>query len=194
MTNLRARIDAEYGGILPHHGIFYLLGIANASHKCVQHYKSFLNLDMPDPSPESALYEFYSAVIHAGNVSAFFWPNPKVKTAVARSATLRSAFCKEHVDRIKDRELRNRISHLDERIDTFCAQDSIGEMVEGFIGDVNLVRGGHQHVLRMVDPKAEIAILHGYEFSYSGFFESVLAIGLEAQKKMASGGNLYRHG
>ena len=139
---------------------------------------------------DQACYEFFSAVLQAAKLSTLFWPTPGNKTAQKRGERMREFFDASAVERIKSRTLRNRIVHLDEYLDKFCSEEQFGELVDGFIGDIDACREPHMRILRMVDPKQQLAVLHGYEFNYSGYFEAVALIGNAADIMQNDGGRL----
>ncbi|MFY0596702.1 MAG: hypothetical protein JXQ85_09750 [Cognatishimia sp.] len=192
MQSIRERIDKEFAGILPYHEIFYLNAIRNAASKSIRHYNDFLAGNLETHTADAACYEFFSAVTQAASVSSFFWPNPRNEKLQVRGQTLRQSFDPLSVARIKDRKLRHSIVHLDERLDKFCASETYGELIDGFIGSVDKVSAPHQKILRLVDPINKIAILHGYEFKYTGFFESIAQIGQDAIEMIEAGGRLRK--
>ncbi|UWQ02570.1 hypothetical protein K3X44_04325 [Aliiroseovarius crassostreae] len=188
--SFREQIDEEYDGIIPYHEVFYLNAVRNSAAKSIEHFNNFTACNFSPSTPDVACYEFFSAILQGANLSTLFWPNPRKKTAQKRGWKMRTHFDELAVARIKDRTLRNRISHLDEYLDDFCSREEFGEIIDGFVGDIEKCREPHMRVLRMVDPISRKAIVHGYEFNYSGYFESVALICNQAYEMLDNGSRL----
>ena len=188
--NFRHRIDNEFGGIVPYHEVFYILAIRDAALKSLEHFRRFLHTDLDEPTPRAACSESYSAIVQAANVSKYFWPNDGYAEGQKRAEKLRIAFAACDLDALRERTLRHRIEHFDERLDKFLASDPAGEIIDGFIGSVERCREPHQKVVRMVDPEAQVSIIFGREFPYGRVFDALPAIALTAQRMDEIGGRL----
>jgi hypothetical protein len=116
------------------------------------------------------------ALSHCAAISGFFWPIAKDKLAAARGKTLREVFHMADDSPLRSSAIRNYAEHFDERLDRFLSGDPMGQLRDFVIGPSDLADEEATHVMLLVDPEAQIVVLFGERFHFSGLTEFVHAV------------------
>jgi hypothetical protein len=82
---------------------------------------------------------FQNIIQQAAAVSRYFWPtaspkNKHMELHRRRGNQLRAAFEISEDNPLKNRDLRNRIEHFDEKLDIFLSQPIAGEFIPAYVG------------------------------------------------------------
>lgn len=154
-------IVREWDGIAAPFEAFYLQSIiysASRAADAFQRYDVARAVRDTEANQVSAVHE---ALGHAASLSRFFWPSglgPRAGTPLgrlkdARSTKLRRAFDLTDESPLRDRNLRDALEHLDERLDSYClANDSGYFFPSARVADIELAREPDGHFFRLVDP------------------------------------------
>jgi hypothetical protein len=188
------RIATEYDGILPYHEIFYIRAIGFAAERALQAFHRFGKAIQDDPHAPHIVSSLQEALSHCAAISRFFWPVAKDKLAVARGKTLREAFQMADDSPLRSRAIRNHVEHFDERLDRFLGGDPMGQLCDFVIGSSDLADEEATHVMLLVDPKAQIVVLFGEKYHFSGLTECVHSVLTTATQMDSHGGRLKSKG
>lgn len=182
----------EYAGILPFHEAFYIRSIGLAALRGVEGFDRFRHGIGSRTDSVRLIYELQTALTHAAAVSRFFWPASRDALSTARAARLRFGYDVGDNDPLANRDLRNAIEHFDERLDQFLATNPMGPIVDMVFGDNRLANEQLGHVLRLVDPDANIFVLLGQKFRFDEVELSLRTIN-DLSITMASKGDRLLH-
>jgi hypothetical protein len=86
---------------------------------------------------DTILNSLQTFILHAGNISKYFWTNQDGKKNEyhnARASYLRSVFEVDDGSVLRDRALRNSIEHFAERLDSFTQDLKAGEIIPNYVG------------------------------------------------------------
>ena len=193
-ANYAHRIAKEYDGILPYHEIFYIRSIAFSAGRALTafvRYKEALSGPAGELRNERLVFGLYEAIVHCAAVSRYFWPVSEDKLPRARAHRLRKAFQLSESDPLFHvRSIRNGVEHFDERLDRFCAKDPVGTIFDLIVESEGLVDEEVTHVLRLVDPVAQIIVLFGKKYCFGGLQNSIERIKGAAEEMDRAGGRL----
>ncbi|NHI01673.1 hypothetical protein [Oceanimonas sp. MB9] len=89
-------------------------------------------LELPKPKLFDHLHNI---ALQAASVSRYLWPSKPGENGVhkKRALKLRQALQITNESPLKNRKLRNQMEHFDERLDTYLAQDIIGEFIPSYV-------------------------------------------------------------
>jgi hypothetical protein len=126
--------------IQPIHEVFYIEALAfnvDAILRCVEK----LNLELEEHTSEpiqrkanTILNVLQEMVVHAANISKFFFPVRKDLIHKSRGAKLREVFEVTEDNPICNRDARNTIEHFDERMDKFLSEFPTGTVYPEYVG------------------------------------------------------------
>jgi len=184
------RIAAEFNGILPYHEIFYIRAIGFAADRALQTFHRFGKAIQNDKHSPLVVASLQEALNHCAAISRFFWPTAKDALAVARGKTLRQAFRAADDSPLRSRAIRNHVEHFDERLDRFLSNDPMGQLCDFVVGSSELVNEQATHVMLLVDPEAQIVVLFGEKYDFSGLTDCVGAVHAAAYAMDTNGGRL----
>ena len=188
------RIAKEYDGILPYHEIFYIRSLRFSAGRALtafERYAEALAAPRSEPRTEALVFGLYEAIGHCAAASRYFWPTSEEKLPVARATRLRKAFHLNDDDPLyRVRLVRNGVEHFDERLDRFCAKDPVGTIFDLVVDSEDLMDEQVTHVLRLVDPAAQVVVLFGKKYCFAGLQASIEKIQKAADEMDRAGGRL----
>lgn len=150
----------EYG-ILPFYEAFYissmLLNTRSAIASWERVFEGLRKLDSEanqnthtECTTEEILDSLQNLIVRAAALSRYFWPvrEGRSQEHKKRAKQLCQAFSVTDESPLKDRELRNRIEHFDERLDHYLSQLIIGHIFPSYVGNTPEQSEVPQHVFR----------------------------------------------
>jgi hypothetical protein len=177
MRNYSKEIVEQYEGIIPYHQIFYIRAIKFAAERAYLAFARFNNaLAGTNKNQQEIVFSIQEALGHCAAVSRFFWPSAKDPLAIARANNLKKTFNIIDGNPLQSRAIRNRVEHFDERLDEFLSYDPTGSIYDFAIGSKDLSQGKASHILLLLDIQAQVVILFGKEYPFSGLLEETKRI------------------
>lgn len=133
------------GGIWPPHEAFYIesmLHSTQAALRAAEEVRGALNAGSKcaPSSPEWHEYAFtiingvQALIAHVAAVSRYFWPARNKEPHLSRAARLKTSLGVTESSPLRNRDLRNHLEHLDERLDEFCIRLTAGVILPTYVG------------------------------------------------------------
>lgn len=189
----RERIVAEeLDGIDPMFEAFYLEAIVYAAGRAVKAFDRY-DAAISEGKDEAAIVSnAHEALSHSAAVSRFFWPaRSKNQIHQRRAEKLRKAFGVPDNSPLCARDLRNALEHFDERLDEYLLRDITGYVFPApMVSTASVADEELGHVFRLVDPSAEVFVLFGNKYAFSGIREAVTSIYNRAKESSDTVGRL----
>jgi hypothetical protein len=195
---LEDRIDVlrQFGGILPYNEAFYLTFLRSHIERSLDSYRWFYVFAIRNQQ-EDALMELAEAIRQAGIVGHYFWPGGKNKKPqhTMRAEKLRHAFNVEENSPLLEFELRNRLEHLDERLDNYFLDETFGAVLPFCLTDedfteVDFAKG---HIFLAANPKTKKAFVLNEVFEFGPLFLELNRLLPVVDKAYELGGRLPRN-
>lgn len=147
MNELQKLIE-ECGGIQPPHLAFYEESIrfnSEAAMNSIEYLDKFITMsnktkgkyEMGRELQTLILDHLQNILTHAAALSRFFWPSKDGihKIHQRRAETLRKNFALNDDSPLKNRNLRNQLEHIDEKLDNYLWKNSIvGHVLPAYVG------------------------------------------------------------
>lgn len=146
---------------------FYETVIDEHLHLAVMAFAMFREIaDQGEDAVKASIY-LNSALSNCAAIARYFDPSRKYAFTEVRTHYLRQAYGIDEKSVILDRNLRNFIEHLDERIDIWLESDPAGPIIPSTIFASNsIVDDGFGHVFRVIDAENDIYVGLGMKYEY----------------------------
>lgn len=161
------------GGIWPPHEAFYLEAMLHCTRtalRAADEVSAALQtgsscLPSSPEWQESALMIVNGVqvvVLQAAAISRYFWPPRAREPHLSRAARLRAGLGVSDGSALRNRDLRNRLEHLDEGLDEFCQQLVAGVIVPTYVGPMGSDSGVPTYLFRAYYTDVGVFEILGY--------------------------------
>lgn len=125
-----------------------------------------------------------SALSNCASIARYFDPSRKHAFTPVRSKLLREIYKIDETSVLLDRNLRNFVEHLDERIDVWLESDPVGPIIPSTIfAHHSIVDEGFGHVFRVIDYENDIYVGLGSKFEYGGIARETVRLYLRDEEE-----------
>jgi hypothetical protein len=166
---------------------------AIAFYKCVidEHLdlavKAFARFrEIADEGEDAARASVYlnSALSNCASIARYFDPPRKHPFTPARSKLLREIYEIDENSALLNRDLRNFVEHLDERIDVWLESNPVGPIIPSTVfAHHSVVDDGFGHVFRVIDYENDIYVGLGNKFEYGGIARETVRLYLHDERE-----------
>ena len=165
----------------PYAFAFYGVAIDEAARLAVRSFMEFCEAIEDGSSEAEAAGLLHDAVNHCAALSRFFWPSPRAgKVAEYRGQQLCKIYGVPDDSPLNNRDLRNHLEHLDEKIDQWLAFDPVGPILPGAIFDsYTICDEGFGHAFKIIDIENEVYVVMGNKFEFGPLSRAAVDICLK---------------
>lgn len=151
-------IDTFQDGIWPPHESFYLEAMLHCSESLRAANDIADALEAKSGcSPSSQEWQDHARtivnsvqvfIVQAAAISRYFWPTRKKEPHLSRAARLRDGLGISDRSPLRNRDLRNRLEHFDEKLDEFCRDLVAGVIMPTYVGPMRAEPAVSTHLFR----------------------------------------------
>ncbi len=106
-------------------------------------------------------------------ISRYFWPARAKEPHLSRAARLRTGLGVSESSQLRNRDLRNRLEHLDEKLDDFCRQLVAGVILPTYVGPMRADSAAPTHYFRAYYTDVGVFEILGHRFHIQPLLDEI---------------------
>lgn len=161
---------------------FYQTVIDEHLHLAVKSFATFHEIADDGTDAAAASIHLNSALSNCASIARYFDPVKRSLFTDERTKRLREAYDIADDSALLNRQLRNFIEHLDERIDRWLELDPVGPIVPSTIfAHHSIIDDGIGHAFRVIDHENDVYVGLGTKFDYGGIAREAVRLYLREE-------------